>query len=141
MVATVRVADSAPIAVGWNETVIVHWFGLFSVPVQVVVYGKSPLFAPPGVMLNVRASSPALAIVTVCEALVVFTNWFPKASEVGVTDPATLTEFGDSTAPISICVPFTSGRGLPKKSVVGASAYVGDEDDMASIAGDPDNGT
>ena len=76
--------------------------------------------------MKVKADPPVFATVRVLAALVVPSVTFPKDSDVGVT--ATIAGFAGawySTAPMSIELFRTSGRGFPKKSVVGALVYAG----------------
>jgi hypothetical protein len=134
----VRLPVAGPAAVGENTTFMVQVALMPRLVVQV------PPAAPVGrangavtlIPPMVSAASPVFDSVTVCAELVVPTLTDPKASDVGETvalgyaDPAT------STAPISICVPATSGLGLPKKSVDGATEYVGELVGTASTTGD-----
>jgi hypothetical protein len=73
-----------PAAVGLNVTFTVQLALAFTLPPQVLVAEKSPLFVPVIVMLvRERAAEPLLVSVTPCAALVVFTVWLAKVKLPG----------------------------------------------------------
>ena len=77
-------AVRVPVADGVNVTLMVQLAPAAKLDPQVVVRAKLVLLVPVMVMLEiVRAPAPVLVKVTVRAALVVFTVWFPKASDVG----------------------------------------------------------
>src|SRR3984893_12294995 len=103
----VNTAARAPPADGVNVTLMGQLPpGVTPVPPVAqlpLAIAKSPALAPLKVMLlTVSGPSPVFDSVAVCTALVVPTNWFPKASEEGAAPEAGATEPWISTAPISI---------------------------------------
>jgi hypothetical protein len=73
-----------PVAVGLNVTLIVQVAPAATLPSQLFVCAKSDVFVPANAMLLiVSAEFPVLVSVTALAALVVFTIWFPNASDVG----------------------------------------------------------
>jgi hypothetical protein len=77
-------AVRAPVAVGRKVTLMVQLAPAAKLDPQVVVRVKLVLLVPVMAMLEiVRTPAPLLVKVTDRAALVVFTVWFPKASDVG----------------------------------------------------------
>jgi hypothetical protein len=77
----------APATVGVNVTVTAHVVDVVrEAPLQVLVARAK---SPDAVTVEItRGFVPRLDTVTVWEALVIFTPWFPKASDVGAADAA-----------------------------------------------------
>jgi hypothetical protein len=126
----VTVPTAGPVDVGESTTLIVQ------VPANTVnVAPQVPPAAPTGLengavtttLMPATFADPVLCNVRVCAALVVPTITFPNANGPPVTLAiGVLAGNLYSIAPTSIAVPFTSGLALPKKSVVGATPYVGE---------------
>jgi hypothetical protein len=84
---TASVAVRVPPAVGANVTLIVHEPPAASVEPQVLLWPKSPGFAPVSEMLAMLSGAvPVLVKVALCAALVLPTRCEPKANEVGASE-------------------------------------------------------
>ena len=91
-----NVAALAPIAVGLNATLTVQ-FEFAGTKKHPLIKRKSAGFEPFSVTpLIVRVVVPLLSTVTILYALVVFTNWLPNASDVGVTLTTVPVPFSDT---------------------------------------------
>ena len=108
---------AAPYTVGANATLMVQVAPAFSVVAQLLTIVNGPVTAT---AMAVSVAVPILLSVRVCAAEVEPTRVAPKVSEAGETTP---TAIGPLywTAPMSYRGP-GAGRGLPKKSVLGAWA-------------------
>src|ERR1700676_4318076 len=135
------VSDAAlfPAAVGLKVTLITQLPpGARLAPQVLFEIRKSEALVPVTPMLLMASGPfPVFDRVTVFAALVEPTIWFPKARD-DVLTPAIGYGSCNSTAPISIDPPGTSGLGLPKKSVDGATAAVGEVCGTRSTTGEPD---
>ena len=79
----VRLALRAPVTAGVNVTLMVQFAPIPRLAPHPLVWAKSARFVT--MLLMMRGAVPVLDRVTVCAALAVFRNWFPKASVGGAT--------------------------------------------------------
>jgi hypothetical protein len=130
----VAVPVALPAAVGEKTTTMVQVDAGLRVAPQVPPPAPATLEngAVTTTLMPVTARVPVLDSVSVCCPLVVVTGTLPNATEVGVTAATAAAASWISTAPGEIRFSPASRRGLPKKSVAGASAKVGDVDGMVS---------
>jgi len=108
---------AGPLAVGENLTRIVQFAPTASVVVQLPPLRLNG--AVTATLMPVNPTAPVLVSVSVWFALFVPVRVLAKVSEVGATLADAVIVPASSTAPMSNPVP--CGRGLPKKSLVGAA--------------------
>jgi hypothetical protein len=107
---TLTVAVRLPVPVGRNVTVITQLPPpLMPVP-QLSLRTKSPAFAPPSVMLvMVRVAPPGLLRVTLCPALLLFTNCGLNTTDVGANETdAAVTPVPERTTQSGLLVAFVT---------------------------------